>query len=328
MRTEPATFRRLSGRGRASSCTTARRSGRRGSALLLAIVICVVAAASVVTLWRVAAGSHRALLMDRATPAAAALADSVLVRAIGAVDTGAWRALASPGSSVELETGAHRRARWRVTLARTAWQTLLVRATTDVSSGVVGVRGRADHRVVIPMSAPFLLPASAVTGAMPWQLDIGADVAVPIATPVERTCRDGRDPAASSVAPFIAAFDTATMPILDPDTVARPMSGAFRLTDAVLRRPLRLTGFLFVTQGLRLDADLLLTGVLVVDGSVQTGIGHLDVTGAVITGDAGGGRSGLGNSDRVHYDACAVRQAVARVTRPARSATWTSLVLF
>ncbi|HYW51510.1 MAG TPA: hypothetical protein VE861_12940, partial [Gemmatimonadaceae bacterium] len=250
------------------------------------------------------------------------------VRTIAQVDAGAWQALALPGSMTVVESGMRGRSRWRGTIARTGWHTVLVRAASDVSAGVPTVRGRADHRVVVPLRSPLALPQSAVTGAVAWQLDAGADVVVPVADSTERRCRDGVSPTPARVAPLVATFDTTAIPILDADTVSRAVVGAFRLRGGILRRPLRLDGLLLVTQGLQLDADLLITGALVVDGSVQTGIGHLDVTGAVLTGDAGGGRSGLGTSDRVHYDACAVRQAMARVTRPAPTATWTALVLF
>jgi hypothetical protein len=76
------------------------------------------------------------------------------------------------------------------------------------------------------------------------------------------------------------------------------------------------------------QADLRVTGVLVTRGSVRPAGGRLDVTGAVVSGDVGSGPSALGAGDRVRYDACAIRSAVARVTSPGPTATWTTLAVW
>ncbi|HYW51216.1 MAG TPA: hypothetical protein VE861_11450 [Gemmatimonadaceae bacterium] len=300
---------------------------RRGIALLFALVMTVVVATCGLALWRSNAAAIRATALESAVPAASALSDSTLFRAAGQLDAGAWRALTLPAQHLELESGTARRSRWRATLARMSWSTLLIRASSQVSSGVPLVDGRADRRLLVPLIAPMPLPANAITGVVPWTVDAGADLAVTAATAAEQACRGGVVPGLSGSAAFSTPLDTLALPTVDPDTVSVPLVGAFRLSTAVLRTPLRVTGMVVSGIGLRLDADLHVMGVLAVGGSVQTGIGRLDVTGAVVTGDVGGAHSGLGAGDRVHYDACAIRHAVAPVTRPGAAATWTSLTL-
>jgi hypothetical protein len=113
---------------------------------------------------------------------------------------------------------------------------------------------------------------------------------------------------------------------IDADTVTGPLTGVFRLTNPNLTHPLFVVGMVVLDSELLVQADLELVGVLVTRGAIQHAGGRLQVTGAVLAGDAGGGHSGLGAGDR--YDACAVRRAVERVTRAGPGATWTTVPLF
>jgi hypothetical protein len=166
-----------------------------------------------------------------------------------------------------------------------------------------------------------------LTGVLPWNLDPGATVEIPVAAGVELRCRSSGVVVTARHA-FPVLVDSLRLPLIDPDTLRDSLVGAFRLTLGRITRPVRVIGMLVADSELWIDADLRVTGVLVARGSVHPAGGRLDVTGAVVTGDAGGVASGLGAGDRVRYDACAIRSAVERVTSPGPTRTWTILPVF
>jgi hypothetical protein len=144
----------------------------------------------------------------------------------------------------------------------------------------------------------------------------------------ELSCRIARAVTITQVRAPADTLNVAAIPQIDPDTITDTVRGLVRLPSLPLARPLTIIGMVVVGSDLRLNADLRVTGVLFTTGSVITGPGRLDVTGAVIAADSGGGQSRLGRGDRVSYDACAVRRALDQVTRPAPTSTWTHLRVF
>ncbi len=301
---------------------------RAGSALLLAVVISAVVGICTITLWRVAAAGPRSVALERAHATADALADSARFLALEQVGEGAWHTLDAPGTSLRIGGGGAGRGRWSAQLGRSSWETLVARGLGDQRSGVPAVSGRSDRRTVIPLVSPIDIPVAALTGVSSWLLDPAATVEVPLPTGPERTCRPPGTVAPTRTTPFPTRLDSSAFPAVDPDTVRDSLVGAYRLTRDRIRQPLRIVGMVVFGSDARIEADLRLSGVLIARGSVQPAGGRLDVTGAVLTGDAGGGQSGLGPGDRVQYDACAIRRAVERVTSPGPTATWKHLSPF
>jgi len=301
---------------------------RRGIALLLAIAITAVVGLCTLALWRTSAGSSRALVLERARTRAAALASDGMSRALQQVSAGAWRDLATPGTDRPIDSARAGRGLWHAALGRPTWSTLLVRVRSETASGARFVPATHEDRFLIPLLAAIELPSAAITGERPWSSPLGAIVDVPPPTLRERVCRGDIVPVASRTAARGGAPRIADLAALDADTVTRPLIGSYRLAHARLNSPLRVTGIVALDSGLVVGADLHVTGVLLVRGSVHPAGGQLDVIGAVVAGDSLGGSSGLGNGDRVRYDACAIRRAVDLVTRPAHSATWTRMSLF
>ncbi len=302
---------------------------RRGTALLMAVAISAIVGVCVLALWRAVAGSRRGDTLERATVAAASQADSARALAYALLDAGAWRRLPQPGDTATIASGVTTLGNWQTDIARLGWQTLLVRGLARRRSGVPSVWARADQRTLIPLLVPLGMPTAAITGANAWSIDPSATVDLAAATRPELQCRiDGQTIGTSGQAPFPAGLDPIRYPAIDPDTVRDSLVGVFRLTRSRLTRPLNVEGMLVLDSELLLGADLRLTGVLVTRGSILNVGGRLAVTGAVISGDTGGGNSGLGPGDWVRYDACAIRRAVERVTRLGPASTWTHLTLF
>lgn len=300
---------------------------RRGWALLLAVVLSAVVAICVVALWKTAARSRRVDLLERAGVAARSLADSVAVRTVQMVDSGVWRSLTEPGRFATVQTGTSAGRSWRTQIGRSGWLTVVVRSDAAVRTGVPRVTARADQRTLIPLMPPLAVPTAALTGVEAWTVDGAALVDVPVGG-ADRVCRPATGVAPARIQAFPASLDLSRWVALDPDTAPDSLAGAFRLTHGALTRPLFVEGMVALDTDLVLGADLRLTGVLISRGSVRPAGGRLDVTGAVVSGDAGGGHSGLGPGDQVRYDACAIRRAVERVTRPGPAATWKQLSLF
>lgn len=300
---------------------------RPGWAMLLAVVMSAVVAICVLALWKTASRARRVDLLERAGVAARSLADSVSVQAVQLVDSGAWRTLSSPGRHVAGPSGVDARGVWQTRIGRSGWNTVIVQSEAAVRTGLPGVTAHADQRTLIPFIAPLAVPAAALTGANPWLVDAAAVVEVPVPG-ADRHCRPGWVVAPTRTQAFPASLDLTRWVALDPDTAPDSLAGAFRLTHGVLARPLFVEGMAALDSDLVLGADLRLTGVLITRGSVRPAGGHLDVTGAVVSGDAGGGHSGLGPGDQVRYDACAIRRAVERMSRPGPVATWKQLSLF
>jgi len=305
-----------------------RDADRRGVALLMTVVIIGVCGVGVLALWQLSAGLQRSAALDVAAARARSLADSALRAGYPAISDGTWRTLTAPGASLVTATGTAPRGSWRTELGRSGWSTLLLRASATLASGVRGVPARGDRRVLVPLVAPLDVPFAALTGVAPWAVPPAALVEVPPAAGAEVVCRGGVTPTAMATwggAPALASIDA--VPI-DADTVTGPLTGVFRLTNPNLTHPLFVVGMVVLDSELLVQADLELVGVLVTRGAIQHAGGRLQVTGAVLAGDAGGGHSGLGAGDRVRYDACAVRRAVERVTRAGPGATWTTVPLF
>lgn len=303
-------------------------SGRRGVALLLTIVIAVVVGMCTLALWRASAAATRTFTLEAAGPRSDALADSALARATAEMAIGGWRILGRPGEMRVIASGTSRLTRWHADVGRVTWSALVIRGVGVVRSGARGVSAHADVRRIVPLVAPMPVPDAALIGVAWWSIDAGASVEVPVASGAEVACRSSGGVVASARHPFPVAVDSLRLPLIDPDTVRDPLVGAFRLTRGRITRPLRVVGIVAVDTELVVEADLRVTGVLVARGSVHTAGGRLDVTGAVVTGDMGGGPSGLGAGDRVRYDACAIRRAVERVTSPGPTSTWTILPVF
>ena len=315
---------------RGQSCGSRTPAGqRRGVALLVVIVIASVVGIGVLALWRGAAAGRRVATLEGGMAGSGAVADSALVVGLAAVDAGAWRRLAAPGDDLVAGVGVAGRGRWRATIGRVGWSTLVVRGVSEWRSGVPDVPGRADRREVVPLVSPLSVPVSALTAPGPWVNAVGATVVVPAAGPAERACRAGASPSLDAVGsyPDSAMAGLALVPV-DPDTVSGPLAGAFRLVRGAIRRPLRIEGMVVIDTDLVVGADLRLAGMLVVRGSVLAAGGRLDMLGAIQSGDAYGGHSGLGPTDLVRYDACAIRHAVERVTWPAGGPARTPFRLF
>lgn len=311
------------------SARTEQRERRAGVALLLAIVVTTLVGLCVLALWQGAAGATRAVARETAIIRAQSLTAAAAVRGIAAVDSGMWRAtLQEPSAVVVIDSGTVVGGWSRTAIARVGWETLLVRASSEVASGTPDVPARADRRVVIPLQPPLDLPSAALTGRVPWELDLGALVDVPAPSSRESNCRAGVHPVAQRAGAFPVLPAELPLVVVNPDTVTMPITGAIRLSHGRIQRQLRVTGMVVLDSELVVQADLQVTGVLVVQRSVRPAGGRLEVTGAVVTGDAGGGHSGLGVGDRVRYDACAVRRAVERTTGPGPTAIWTVLELF
>lgn len=306
----------------------AARRHRHGSALLLAVVTTAVIAITTLALWRAAAGTRRSANLELTGAGVESTADSAVALALGQVAAGGWRQVAAPGDTATLNSGTSARGAWLATVGRLGWHAIMIRAHVTERSGVPRLAASADRRVLVPLRLPMLLPTAAVTGAGAWTIDSAAIVQVPVAAGAERVCRVGAAVTGTAIAPWLASFDTAAFVAVDPDTVRDSLVGAIRLTRGHLTRPLRVTGMVVLGSELLLGADLEITGVLIARGSVAHAGGRLAVTGAVVTGDAGGGHSGLGPGDRVRYDACAIRRAVEHVTSPGPASTWTHLTLF
>ena len=304
------------------------RVSRRGAVLLLAIVVASVLAICVVALWRNAARAHRMASLDAGIGAAGVAADSAALTALWSIDSGLWRRLAQPGDTLTVARRMLPRGSSTTELARIGWGSLLIRGTGAVRNGVPQVVSTAEKRIVIPLVPPVPMPAGPLTGGNGWLVDPGAAVEFSMISAAESRCRPTSIAAAAVIHPFPAGFDAGRFTPLDPDTVTDSLTGAFRLTRGALNRPLGVTGMVVTDSALLVGADLRVTGMLVVRGSIRPGGGQLDVTGAVVAGDAGGGNSGLGPADRVRYDACAIRRAMEQMTRPGAAATWTHLRLF
>lgn len=301
---------------------------RRGIALLLALITMLVGGTCALALWHTRASTFRALTLERAWLRAATTADSALLAALTLTDTGGWRSVAAPGDlRTLLDITASHEFR-RAAVARLGWGTLLVRGVVQLQSGVPHLVARAEHRVLIPLIAPITMPQAGLTGVRPWTVDSAAVLTLSAAVPSELTCRAGLLPVTVLQDSLGGALDSNLVTLLDPDTVSLPLAGVFRLTRDRITRPLVITGMVESVTGLQVAADLRIMGVLVVQESVVPAGGRLDVTGAIVTRDAGVGHSTLGSGDRVRYDACAIRHAVARATRPGPARTWTTLRLF
>ncbi|MES3036099.1 MAG: hypothetical protein V4813_18990 [Gemmatimonadota bacterium] len=310
------------------SARTERTTHRRGIALLLALVTVLVGGSCALALWHTRAAALRTLALDSAVVRAATIADTLLLAALAVADTGGWRQLTAPADVhrvIDLRVGAGVH---RADIARVGWSTLLVRGAVSMRSGVPGLPARAEHRLLIPLVEPLRFPLAPLTGAQPWQVDAAAVVELTPTTLTELACRAGVVPIPTRQDSLVVTLDSTLVSPLDPDTVSSPVHGVFRLTRDRISRPLVITGMVEAVTGLHVGADLLVTGVLVVRGSVVPAGGRLHVTGAVLTGDAGGAPSSLGTGDRVRYDACAIRHAVARATRPGHVRTWSTLRLF
>ncbi len=300
---------------------------RRGVALLLALVTLGVLSVCLLALWQTRAGALRGDRLRAAVLRRSTQADSMLALGVGAVESGAWRGLTHPGISTRTHQHHSADADLTTTVARTGWGSLLVRGLATGRSGVRWVPAHADQRLLIPLRAPMRLPEAALTGTSGWTVHAGASVGVATPTPLEQQCRDGVLPQPTQVDSLAVALDATQVTLLDPDTVTAPLVGVFRLIRDRISRPMVVSGMVESVTGLFVGADLQIVGVLVAQGSVQPAGGRLDVTGAVITRDSGGAGSVLGNGDRVRYDACAIRRAVERATRPAPAVTWTSVGL-
>lgn len=300
---------------------------RRGVALLLALVTLGVLSVCLLALWQTRAGALRSDRLRAAVLRRSTQADSMLALGVDAVHSGAWRGLTQPGVWIRTHQHHATDAHLTTTVARLGWGTLLVRGLATGRSGVRRVPARADQRLLIPLRAPMRLPEAALTGGTSWTVHAGATVGVATASPLEQQCRDGVLPQVSRLDSMAVALDPTQVTLLDPDTVSTPLVGVFRLIRDRIRRPMVVTGMVESVTGLFVEADLQIVGVLVAQGSVQPAGGRLDVTGAVITRDSGGAGSELGHGDRVQYDACAIRRAMERATRPAPAVTWTSVGL-
>ena len=304
------------------------RPRRHGSAILMAVVISAVVGISVLALWRGTAAGRRAIALEAETTRSAGVADSVRLRALAFIDSGGWKRLQSPGDWQLVAFRTAGGTTWRAEVARMTWMTILVRGSTETPGGARGVTARADHRTLVPLISPIDFTDAALTGAAPWLVDPAATVDVPAAVGREQLCRATSGAQAIARRPLSAAISAMRLPIVDSDTLRDSLVGAFRLSTGLVRTPLRVRGMVVIDSEVTVEADLRVTGMLVARGSVHPAGGHLDVTGAVVTGDAGGGSSGLGAGDRVRYDACAIRRAVDMVTSRGRTATWTTLNVF
>lgn len=304
------------------------RGRRHGIALLIAVVICAVVGVCVLALWRGSMGAARAATLESSISRAESLADSALVRAAESTASGAWRSLELPGQMMVAGSDTRAGSRWRADVGRVGWGTLALRGVADMHSGARGVMSHVERRSVVPLNAPFPMPESPLIGALAWSIDAAATINLPLAVGAEAICRPSGAVIAAARHPFPMAVDSLRLPLIDPDTVRDSLVGAFRLTGGRITRALRITGMLVVDTEVVVAADLRVTGVLVVRGSVHPAGGRLDVTGAVVSGDVNGGPSGLGAGDRVRYDACAIRRAVARVTSPGPTRTWTTMTVF
>lgn len=307
---------------------TSDHSTRRGIALLLAIVTCTIVGLCVLALWHASTATARAIALESAIASAESLADSARMLGIRAIDGGAWRSLAEPGSSQRV---AHSRTSSRASdadVGRMGWMTLVVRGTSGVRSGVAGITAHADRRTIIPLLAPLDIPRAALTGVQPWSIAPSALVEIPTASGRELRCRPLGSIADAAQSPYTTTLDLRRIPVVDPDTVRDSLTGTWQLARARLSRPLIVRGLVVIDQDIEIGADLRIVGVLISHGSIRPAGGHLDVTGAVVSGDVTGGASVLGAGDRVRYDACAIRSAVERATSPAPTGTWTTLSVF
>lgn len=301
---------------------------KRGFALLVAVVIAAVVGMVVLALWRGSAASTRIIALEGASAHTDIIADSARLRAMQFVDSGGWRQLRTPGTWRLVATDSTRNGQWRAEVGRTAWNTLVVRGSAIAPAGSPRTFSSADHRTILPLGAPIHFADAALTGVQAWNVDAAATVIVPPAAGTEIGCRSGAVARTIARAPFAAAIGAMRLPVIDPDTLRDSVTGAFRLATPRVATPLRVTGMVVVDSELIVEADLRIMGVLVVGGSVHPRGGRIDVTGAVLSGDAGGGPSGLGAGDRVRYDACAIRRAVELVTSRRPTATWTILNVF
>jgi hypothetical protein len=249
----------------------------------------------------------------------------MLALGLDAVTAGGWRRLAFPGDWLTTHHARSASAERSTAVARLGWGSLLVRGLVTRRTGVPRVEARADQRLLVPLLAPMPMPSAALHGAQPWTVLPSADLGSVVPTPAERRCRDGIVPQRSSTDSVPVALDATQVTLLDPDTVSAPLEGVYRLIHGRIRRSMVVRGVVESVTGLSVGADLQIVGVLVAQGSVQPAGGRLDVTGAVIARDSGGAGSVLGNGDRVRYDACAIRRAVERATRPAPAVTWTAV---
>ncbi len=307
---------------------TTERPTRRGIAVLLAMVTCTIIGLCVLSLWHATSATARVLSLEVSGTTAESRADSARMLGVQAIAAGGWRTLAEPGAAARIADIISASGTVHADIGRAGWTTLVVRGTSDVRTGVRGITAHADRRTIIPLVAPLDIPRAALTGVQPWRIDSAAIVGIPTAAGRERRCRPTPTILTSAQAPYPGALDLRRLPVVDPDTVRDSLDGAWQLSRARLSRPLIVRGLLVIDQDLVVGADLRLVGVLISHGSIRTAGGHLDVTGAVVTGDVTGGSSGLGAGDRVRYDACAVRSAVERATSPAPTATWTTLSVF
>jgi hypothetical protein len=307
---------------------TTERARRQGAALLIAIVISAIVGITTLTLWHSVASANRSRVLETAIDRADALADSATMRAIAFADGGGWTALRDPGTQVRISSVTARGYVWSAELGRIGWNTLVARGRSDIRSGAPDVPARAERRTIIPLNTPLPMPDAAVTGATAWRVDAGATIDVPTPAGRESTCRPPGLIAATREATLRTSLGATRLPRIDPDTLRDSLVGAFQLAGARLRTPLIIHGLLLVDSDFAAEADLRLEGVFVVRGSVHPAGGRLDVRGAVVSGDSLGGHSELGAGDRVRYDACAIRSAVERVTRPAPAAIWTTLTVF
>ncbi len=75
-------------------------------------------------------------------------------------------------------------------------------------------------------------------------------------------------------------------------------------------------GIVAIDGNLVLRGSLTIRGLLVVRGSVDATAGQLDIEGAMVTYAPNGSTSSFGNNTSVRYSQCALRRALAAVSRP------------
>ena len=300
---------------------------RPGIALLLVLITMATATVCALSLWRTAASAARAAHRYASATAAEGAADSLASLAAESVRLGTWRAMQVPGHTLPLASDSTPRSSLRSSSARLGWALIATRGQAALTAGAPHTQARAETRLLIPLAPPMPMPTAALTGGAPWITRPGAVVSLPPAPPAERICAETATADSVAIRSWRFADSLLLRPPVDPDTVTDTLRGFIRLTGPRLTRPLNVVGMLALDSDLMVEADLFVSGVVVVRGSVVPSHGRMVVIGAVLSGDVNGTHSELGSDSRVRYDACAVRRALDLATTPVLPRRWTRLRL-